>query len=57
VTDQDAQETETKPSCVIKEMLSFFQEPVCVADRQETWVGWDAWVADAPSARPDDGEG
>ncbi len=53
MTIQESNESEqpTKPTCVLKEMLSFFQAPVCVPDQQETWVGWDAWVVDG-SERP-----
>ena len=52
----DNGENSTKTMCVIKEMLSFFTEqPLCVPDQQETWVGWDAWVADG-EASMDKGE-
>ena len=56
MTDQSRDENEvpSKPTCVLKEMLSFFQEPVCQIDRQETWVGWDGWVADTGLSRDDD---
>ena len=41
----EAPEGQRKPSCVIKEVLNLFQEQVCVAERRETWLGWDGWVA------------